>query len=75
MTDEKLIAHARRLHALACGQGASRHDLIQLRDLVPMLLERLSAQIALEKERIVVPQVKEAALAGTSSSIKVTVVK
>lgn len=43
MTDDKLIAHARRLHALACGQGASRHDLIQLRDLVPRLLERIVA--------------------------------
>lgn len=51
MANEKLIAHAERLHALACSQGASRHDLIQLRDLVPQLLDSLRCHSSLSQHQ------------------------
>ncbi|AXB79078.1 hypothetical protein [Novosphingobium sp. P6W] len=60
MSDEKLIAHARRLHGLAAARTGTRADLINLRDLVPQLLERfgtlvpdaVSDQTAAEKAEI-----------------------
>jgi hypothetical protein len=45
MSDEKLIAHARRLHDLAAARTGTRADLINLRDLVPQLLERFGTLV------------------------------
>lgn len=45
MTDDELIDHAQRLYDLAASRVGSRLDLIQLRDVVPDLLERLRERI------------------------------
>ena len=39
MTYGELIEHARRLHVLASSRAGTHNDLVQLRDLVPRLIE------------------------------------
>jgi hypothetical protein len=58
MTDDKLIAHAQRLHALACANGGTRHDLIKARDILPDLIDRLVAHIAAAEEFVAVPRLE-----------------
>ena len=44
MTYGELIEHAGRLHLLASSRNGTRTDLVQLRDLVPRLIEAIRDQ-------------------------------
>jgi hypothetical protein len=52
MTYGELIEHAQRLHVLATSRAGTRADLVQLRDLVPQLIEAVSALVQDDEEML-----------------------
>lgn len=55
MTYGELIEHAQRLHALASSRAGTRADLVQLRDLVPQLINAVKALTLGDEEMVPIP--------------------
>ncbi|WP_334185412.1 hypothetical protein [Novosphingobium sp.] len=55
MTYGELIEHAGRLHALASSRTGTRADLVQLRDLVPQLIDAVRALARDDVEMVPLP--------------------
>ncbi len=55
MSYGELIEHAQRLHVLASSRAGTRADLVQLRDLVPRLIEAVKDLSRENADETVVP--------------------
>ncbi|HUD90084.1 hypothetical protein [Sphingobium sp.] len=58
MTDRELADHAERLHGLAAARTGTRDDLIQLRDIMPRVIERFRAQLEITDDIVTLPKIR-----------------